>query len=77
MNDLAPLGRLLLGAGLLLVLVGGLILIGGRLPGLGWFGRLPGDFIFRRGPVTLYVPIATSILLSLLLTLALALFARR
>ena len=77
MTDLASLGRLLLIAGVLLALVGGLILLGPRLPGLGWLGRLPGDLVFRRGPVTVYVPIVTSILLSLLLTLILALFFRR
>ena len=77
MNDLLPLGRLLLGAGLVLVLVGGLILLDGRVPGLGWLGRLPGDLVFRRGPVTVYVPIVTSIVLSVLLTLALSLFFRR
>ncbi len=80
MPDLAPLGRLLLVAGLLLALAGGLLLLGGRVPGLGWLGwlgRLPGDVVFRRGSVTIYVPIVTSILLSLLLTLGLALFFRR
>ena len=77
MPDLAPLGRLLLVAGLLLALAGVLLLLGGRLPGLGWLGRLPGDVVFRRGSVTIYVPIVTSILLSLLLTLGLALFFRR
>jgi hypothetical protein len=77
MPDLAPLGRLLLVAGLLLALAGGLLLLGGRLPGLGWLGRLPGDIVLRRGPVTIYLPIVTSILLSLLLTLILALFFRR
>lgn len=77
MSDLAGLGRLLLGAGVVLVLVGGLILLGGRVPGLGWIGRLPGDIVVRRGPVTFYAPIVTSLVLSILLTLALRLFARR
>lgn len=77
MDDLVPLGRFLLVAGLLLAAVGGLILVGGQIPGLGWLGRLPGDFVVRRGPVTIYAPIATSILLSLLLTLVLAFASRR
>lgn len=77
MSDLAGLGRLLLGVGVVLVLVGGFILLGGRVPGLGWIGRLPGDIVVRRGPVTFYAPIVTSIVLSILLTLALRLFARR
>ena len=77
MNDLAPIGRLLLGAGLVLAFVGGVIFLAGRIPGLDWLGRLPGDIVVRRGPVTVYVPIVTSILLSLFLTLVLGLFFRR
>ena len=40
------------------------------------FGRLPGDFYVRRGNVTFYFPLATSIVLSILLTLILAFFRR-
>jgi hypothetical protein len=39
-------------------------------------GRLPGDLVIRRGTSTLYVPIVTSIVLSLLLTLLFAFFRR-
>ncbi len=74
MNDLGAVGRLLIGAGLLLALVGVVVLLAGRVP---FLGRLPGDFVFRRGPVTVYVPLVTSLLLSLLLTLALNIFFRR
>jgi hypothetical protein len=81
MNDLATLGRLLVAVGLLLALVGGTILLAGRVPwlgsGLGWIGRLPGDIVVRRGPVTIYAPIATSLLLSVLLTLAFRFLVRR
>ena len=74
MNDLGAVGRLLIGAGLLLALVGVVLLLAGRVP---FLGRLPGDFVFRRGPVTVYVPLLTSLLLSVLLTLALNIFFRR
>ena len=74
MNDLGAVGRLLIGAGLLLALVGVVLLLAGRVP---FLGRLPGDFVFRRGPVTVYVPLLTSLLLSVLLTLALNIFLRR
>lgn len=77
MTDLSGVGRLLVALGLLLVLVGGGVLLAGRVPGLGWIGRLPGDIVVRRGSVTFYAPIVTSLLLSILLTLALRLFARR
>jgi hypothetical protein len=68
------LGRLLIIVGLVLVGVGGLVLLAGRLP---FLGRLPGDFTITRDNVTIYLPIATSVLLSLLLTLVLTLLARR
>lgn len=77
MNDFAGVGRLLVAVGLVLVIVGGVILLAGRVPGVGWIGRLPGDIVVRRGPVTFYAPIVTSLLLSILLTLALRLFLRR
>ena len=77
MSDLGTIGRLLIGAGLILALIGGLILLAGRVPFLGWLGRLPGDIVVRRGPVTVYVPLITSILLSILLTVILNLFLRR
>ena len=40
------------------------------------FGKLPGDFVFRRGNVSFYFPLATSIILSILLTLVLSFFRR-
>lgn len=55
-------GRLLLVFGLLLVLVGGALMLFGRF-------HLPGDLVFRRGGVTVYVPIATSIIVSVVLTI--------
>ena len=62
------LGRLLLVFGVVLVLVGGGILLAGRVAGP-FPGRLPGDIFVRRDGFTFYFPIVTSILLSLLLTL--------
>ncbi len=56
-----------------LAAVGALFLVGGRL-GL---GRLPGDFTWGRGNVRVYAPLATSIVISVLLTLVLNLVLRR
>ena len=60
-----------------------LVLVGLGIAGLGLavmlgvpLGRLPGDFYMRRGSFTFYVPLATSIILSILLTLVLAFFRR-
>ena len=63
---LENLGKLLVGIGVLLVAVGGLLAILGKA---GWLGGLPGDFRIQRDGFTLYLPLATSILLSLILTL--------
>jgi uncharacterized protein HemY len=65
------LGRLLIVIGVLIAGVGLLITLG--LP----IGRLPGDFTIRRGNFTLYFPLATSIVASVVLTLLLMLFTRR
>ena len=67
------LGRLLMIAGALLFVTGLLLSLAPRVP---WLGRLPGDVVYRRGNVTFYFPLVTSILLSVLLTLLLSLFRR-
>ena len=64
------MGRLLVVVGLAIAGIGLLMLVG--IP----FGRLPGDLVYRRGNFTAYVPIGTSIVLSVLLTLLFALLRR-
>jgi hypothetical protein len=71
MNSLA---RLLVKLGLLLILAGGVVYLIGKL-GIP-IGRLPGDLTWRRKNVVVYFPLATSIALSLLLTLIFYLLAR-
>jgi hypothetical protein len=73
MTDLAELGRWLIAAAAVLAALGVILLVLGKVPGL---GRLPGDILVRRGSVTFYFPLATSILLSLLLTLLFSLLRR-
>lgn len=70
-NDI---GKTLVILGLLITLTGVLLLFVGRVP---WIGRLPGDIHIQRGNWSFYFPIATSIVLSLLLTLLFWLFGRR
>ena len=63
-------GEVLVVGGAVLVVLGLLVMAGFPL------FRLPGDFTVRRGPVTFYFPLATSILLSILFTLLMMFFRR-
>jgi len=68
------LARMLIVFGVVLALLGGLLLLAGKIP---FLGRLPGDIIIRREHWSFYFPLTTSILLSILLTLLFSLFGRR
>lgn len=71
-------GKALILIGVLFVLVGAWLLSGSRTPSwLSWLGRLPGDLAIERDNVRFYLPITTSIVLSLVLTLVLWWFGRR
>lgn len=70
---MGQLARLLIVFGLLSLAIAALLIFAPKLPLL---GRLPGDVLFRRGDTTIYIPIATSIILSVLLTFLLNLFWR-
>ena len=71
MNDL---GRLLVGLGLVLLVAGGLLLLLGRtgFP----LGKLPGDISYRGKNVSVYFPLGTSILLSVLLSVVFYIISR-
>jgi hypothetical protein len=71
--DLQGLGKMLIILGAVIVGVGGVLLVAGGIP---FLGRLPGGFRFQRGNVGCYVPLATSIIISLILTVVLNLLAR-
>jgi hypothetical protein len=66
------LGPWLIGAGLVLAIVGVLAWAGA----LSWFGRLPGDLRFGDEHTRVYIPITSMIIVSLVLTLLLSLFRR-
>ncbi|GBD19461.1 MAG: DUF2905 domain-containing protein [Thermomicrobium sp.] len=74
MESLQAFGRLLIVMGLLIVLLGVILLLAGRVP---FLGRLPGDIVYQRGNFTLYIPLMTMLLLSLILTILLNLLFRR
>jgi hypothetical protein len=67
------LGRLLMIAGGALLLLGVVLTLGPRLP---WLGRLPGDIVVERDNFRFYFPLATSIVISILLSLVAALWRR-
>ncbi|MCS7051338.1 MAG: DUF2905 domain-containing protein [Thermomicrobium sp.] len=74
MDSLSNVGRLFVLLGLLFLALGVVLLLAGRLP---FLGRLPGDIVYQRGNFTLYIPLMTMLLISLLLTILLNLLFRR
>ncbi len=73
MNPMHEIGRLLLIFGILMVVAGLFLMF---LPKIPFIGRLPGDIVIRKGNFTFYFPIATSILLSVLLTILFSIFRK-
>ncbi len=71
---MAEMGRMLVMVGVALVVIGGIIMLLGRtgLP----FGRLPGDVLYRGKNTTFYFPLASSILISVVLSIVLFLIGR-
>lgn len=67
MVDLQTVGRLLLLLGGLIVVIGLILIVGGRY--FSWFGQLPGDIQFQRGNISCFFPLATSIVVSIILTI--------
>lgn len=68
------MGKTLILIGLLLAVVGLVLTFVEKLP---WLGRLPGDIVVKRENFTFYFPLATSIIISIILTLLFWLFGRR
>lgn len=64
MNDI---GKVILGLGLVLVAIGAVLMLAGRV-GLP-LGRLPGDFVYRGKHTTVYFPLVTCVVISVVLTL--------
>jgi len=71
---MTEVAKLLIAVGILVTLVGVVLLLVGRVP---WLGRLPGDVYVERGNWRFYFPLATSLLLSVVLSLLVWLFGRR
>ena len=67
------IGKILILVGAVTILLGLLLLLAGRVP---FFGKLPGDFVIRGKSFTLYVPIVSMLIISLLLTILINIFWR-
>lgn len=74
MNDFSSLGKGLLLFGLAIAALG-LVMI--ALPKIPFLGKLPGDILVKRGNFTLYFPIVTSILVSVVLTVIFNLLSKK
>jgi hypothetical protein len=71
MNDFS---KTLIFFGVILIGIGLFTAVAGKIPGL---GKLPGDIYFRKGALTFYFPLATCLVLSLVLTLIFNLFGKK
>ncbi len=74
MNGFLDLGKILIILGVILVALGFLFALGGKIP---WIGHLPGDIYIKRKNFAFYFPLATSLLISIILTLIFMLFRRK
>ena len=71
---MADVGKILLVSGALLIIIGIAVTLAGKIPGI---GKLPGDIIIKREHVTFYIPLTTSIIISVILSLVLLLWHKR
>ncbi len=74
MMSIESIGRSLILFGVILIVTGSVLVLFGKVP---WFGRLPGDIIIKKEGMTIYFPIVTMLLLSLLLTIIFNVIGRR
>ena len=74
--DLQSIGRILLIVGVVIAIIGGLLLLAGRLPFLSNLGSLPGDIRVEGQGFSCFVPIVSMILLSIVLTVVLNIIIR-
>ncbi len=70
---MGEIGRWLIGAGVIICIVGVVFLVAGRVP---WLGRLPGDIVIEREHFSMFIPITTMLIISLILTIVVNIIAR-
>jgi hypothetical protein len=74
MDDIQQIGKFLIIIGIIIIGIGGALLLSGKIP---FIGRLPGDILVQKKNFTFYFPLATSIALSLILTLLFWFFGKK
>ncbi len=74
MDGLEPLGRSLVVLGVVIAAIGAVLIVGPRIP---YLGRLPGDLRIERDGLTIYIPLATMLLVSIIASVVLGLLNRR
>lgn len=67
-------GKTLIVFGVVLILLGGFFMLGGKIP---WLGRLPGDICIQKKNLTFFFPLTTSVIISIALSLILTLIFKR
>ena len=70
---MAPIGKLLITFGVILIVAGSALMVFDKIP---WLGRLPGDIYVKREHFSFYFPITTSIIISIVLSVILFFFGR-
>jgi len=73
-DGIQQIGRFFILLGLIISAIGALLLLSGKIP---WLGRLPGDILIQKKNFTFYFPLATSIIISIILTLLFWIFGRK
>ncbi len=74
MEGIEPLGRALIVIGLVIAVVGAVMVFGSRIPVL---GHLPGDIVIHRGDVTIFIPLGTMLVVSVVASVVISLLGRR
>ncbi|MGA3207287.1 MAG: DUF2905 domain-containing protein [Syntrophales bacterium] len=74
MFDFSGFGKILILVGLVIAGLGFLLLLGEKIP---WLGKLPGDFFYKGKDFTFYFPLATCIIISIILTIIIMFINRK
>jgi len=74
--EISSWAKMILVLGIILVGIGLIMLFLPKIPGFNRLGRLPGDIVFKKGNVTFYFPLVTSVIISIILTLIFSFFRR-